>query len=73
MTPKTPADRVAAAMPGTLSDIAARCGYPITEVMRQIMVLRQSGKRVNAVMGRPVLGGLGITFEPTVYYVDAAA
>ncbi len=48
MKPQSPPEKVRAAMPGTLVDLAERTGYPIETVLRQITNLRRSGVRVNA-------------------------
>lgn len=68
---KSPADTVAAAMPGTVAELSERTGYPPAEVYRQIGNLRRFGTRVNARMGERILDDEGRpSFEPTIFALE---
>ena len=62
----TPEQKVRAAMPGTLAELAERTGYPQQEVLRQITMLRRL-VRVKAQAGPAELTNRGRTFGPTVF------
>ena len=45
----SPTDKLLAAMPGTLADLAGATGYPVGSVLRLIGELRRSGHGIVAV------------------------
>jgi hypothetical protein len=70
---ESPADKVAAAMPGTIAEIAERVGYPVGTVLHQITTLRREGRRVNAIRGEPIMGDVGVRYGPTTFALDKAS
>lgn len=72
-----PQDRVRAALPGTLGELALATGYPVGQVLANITRLRKEGVRVNAIEDG-VSRSVGRFVDPevvasTVYSVDTGS